>query len=597
MFSISSLIFSDFEFKKIDVEVALTRGLPYFEIIGLPGKIVKESSFRIKEAILKTMKDFPEKKIIVNLSPSDIPKNSKYLDLVIAFNILIQYKLEKMKNELKFPFSYFFEKIGDMIKNCLFIGELGLDGTIKADENILSFLINSYKYNFNYIFTSSKVYKIIKYYNKNDTFIRANVIYLDDLNSLNFIISKLIKSLNENNLNTNFYLFIKKIFNENDLFNTKKYLNNKNDNNKNIDNDYKNENTNEDLENERLSFSQDIDNNRVDNNNLEEKHEMATFDDYIGNDHIKYGLLIGICGFHNIFLRGATGTGKTMLSRIVMNYLPELTYSESMELVELYSKFDVLNKGITEIRRPIRMPHHSITETSMLGGGNYLNLGEVSLAHRGLLILDEINLYKKTVIESLREPVNDNYVSISRVKSKIRLPSTFLLLIISNLCPCGALGDDEKICICSKSEILNFNRKISNAIIDRIDIFLNVPKVDLNYLNNERKYEDDFFSDSNIRKIIKKVQSRSIERYESELDYFNGKINFKLFFEKLNLNKSLEDYIKLSSKKLGLSFRQYEKILRLSRTIADIEDSEKIEKEHVETAIFYIKNLNFTIQK
>ncbi|MCX8059522.1 MAG: ATP-binding protein [Spirochaetes bacterium] len=569
MFSIPALILSDFEFKKIDIEVALTKGLPYFEIIGLPGKIVKESCFRIKESILKTMSDFPEKKIIVNLSPSDVPKNTKYLDLPIALNILVQFKLSIMKKELNLSLDLIMSYIKELFSEVLFIGELGLDGQIKADENILSYLINASKFGFKYIFVSDIIKNKLYIYNKNINYIKSEIIFVDTLKTLNIFINKIFNKINKNEKINNTYKFflqemgyeLKNIFN----IESNNYI-------KIVDRE-----------------GNDNIKNKTDSNSL-------TFNDYIENFHIKYGLLISLAGFHNLYLKGATGTGKTLLSKILTNYLPPLTYEEKIELAELYSKFGILRDVNFEITRPVRTPHHSITEIAMLGGGNYLSLGEVTLAHRGVLILDEVNLFKKSVIESLREPVNDNFVSISRVNNKIKLPSSFLLFLISNLCPCGASGDDEKICICSKSEIINFNKKISQAIIDRIDINLIVPKVkkDSNLMinvspiiNNHIK-EKIFWDDSNIINLLSETISRQIFRYGNRIDYFNGKVVPKIFNEKVKLKREVELYLKDITLNFGLSLRQHEKLIRISRTVADIENKENIDESHIDVSVFYM---------
>lgn len=567
MFSLSSLILSDFDFKKIEIEVSLTKGLPYFEIIGLPGKIVKESCFRIKEGILKTLSDFPEKKIIVNLSPSDIPKNTKYLDLAIALNIMIQFKLDKMKDELNFSKETFLQKIRELLKNILIIGELGLDGKIKADENIISYLINSYNYGFKYIFTSEMIRENIIFYSRNKSFIKSEILFFENLKTFNELISKIIFKLNKNEKIENIYDF---------------WLKEKGILIKNLwDHDNENNNINKKgLENISKEGKETKDNNI----------NSLSFQDYIGNHNIKYGLLISLCGFHNVYLRGPTGTGKTMLSKIFLNYLPELTEEEKIELAELFSKFDLLKEENAIIKRPVRSPHHSITNISMLGGGNVLSPGEVTLAHRGVLILDEVNLYKKDVIESLREPINDNCVSISRVNCKIRLPSMFLLFMISNLCPCGASGSKRKTCICSKSEIINFNKKISQAIIDRIDINLIPSEIEFKDISFETNEEKNYWDDKNVRNIIKNTVERQKMRYKSNLNYFNGKVDSKTFFQNVKLEKEIEKYLKEKLINSGLSFRQYEKIIRISRTIADIKNSEKINESHIDLAMNYIIN-------
>lgn len=302
-----------------------------------------------------------------------------------------------------------------------------------------------------------------------------------------------------------------------------------------------------------------------------------------GQKNAKYALEIAASGAHNVLMCGVPGSGKTMLSKAFVSILPPLEKSEAIELTKIYSASGLLDYDKPLIStRPFRSPHHSASAVGIIGGGTKVRAGEITLAHRGVLFLDEMVEFPRQVLEVLRQPLEDGFVTISRASGSVKYPANFILLAAMNPCPCGFLGDPKKHCSCSDFQIKRYRSRLSGPLLDRIDLQIEVARLSEDELIN---IKEDTESSYEIRKRVVAARKIQIERYKNDGILTNSELSAKLVKKYCKIDSESEKMLKFAISKFNLSARAYERILKISRTIADIENRENIDSSHIAKAL------------
>ncbi len=347
---------------------------------------------------------------------------------------------------------------------------------------------------------------------------------------------------------------------------------------------------------ETISFLNDeleIPKTNFDKNSLINEFMEFEFDfaDVKTQNFAKRAIEVAVSGGHNIIMIGPPGSGKTMLSRRIISILPPLSFDESIEVTKIHSVSGSPVKHGLVTKRPFRSPHHTISDVALIGGGQYPKPGEVSLAHRGVLFLDELPEFERNVLEVLRQPLEDKLVTVSRAKNSITFPASFMFVAAMNPCPCGNYGHPEKSCTCTPYQIQKYISKISGPLLDRIDIHIEVPALKSSEIISREERPSEPSKD--VKKRIEKARDIQKERFKDANT--NATMNPKMLKKHCKLNDSCESLLKNAIEKLGLSARGYDKVLKVSRTIADLAGSDEINTRHLAEAIGYRSLDKFTV--
>ncbi len=325
--------------------------------------------------------------------------------------------------------------------------------------------------------------------------------------------------------------------------------------------------------------------------NLEKLENILEYENYEynfslirGQEYAKRAMIISASGFHNVSMCGSPGSGKTLLARSMPSILPPLSEREILEVSRIYSSIGFLNKENPLItRRPFRSPHHSSSLVSLVGGGGIPKPGEITLAHRGVLFLDELPEFPKKNLETLRQPLEDGRITISRAQISLEFPAKFILITAQNPCPCGYLRDESKNCTCTNLQIRNYNQKISGPLLDRIDIHLNISKVKEDELQSDIRVDNL----NDIKNKIKNARKIQELRFKNDKIFTNSEMRLALIKKYCIIPVEAKKLLGFAVEKYNLSARGYFRVLKVARTIADLEESENIKIEHIAEALQY----------
>ncbi len=504
----------------VTIEVDLSKGLHAFNVVGLPDKAVDESKDRVSSAIKNSGFKSPKaknQKIIVSLSPADLKKEGPFFDLAIALSYMLAAGDLKFNSEKK-----------------IFLGELGLDGTLRSIRGALPLVEEAKRRGF-------------------------EEVYLPKENAVEAALVEGIKIFGAKNLN--------EVVEHIDELKVK-LKNNK----------------------QSLDLKKKIPEQPKTKVVYQRESKGADFADIRGQEGAKRGLEIAVAGGHNIAMYGPPGTGKTMLARAFAGLMPDLSLEEVLELTGIHSVAGT-NRGELVCFPPFRAPHHTASYVSIVGGGTYPKPGEATLAHRGVLFLDEFPEFEKRVIESLRQPLEDNIVSISRARGSAIFPSNFILVAAMNPCPCGNAGNKQKACICKPSDLDRYKRKLSGPIMDRIDIWVSVGNVDYKKLGDEGGEGER--SEEIKKRVIKarEIQKNRFKKLGKKIST-NSEMGVKDLTSMVKLSKEVRELLDDSAERLALSARAYHRVIKIARTIADLEGSPEVKASHILEAIQYRPKVN-----
>lgn len=305
--------------------------------------------------------------------------------------------------------------------------------------------------------------------------------------------------------------------------------------------------------------------------------------DIKGQEFVKRAIEVAVAGGHNILLKGPPGSGKTLIAKTIPSILPSLSFEEALEVTKIYSIAGLLEDHSIIKVRPFRNPHHTTSHIGLIGGSSHPKPGEISLAHRGVLFLDEFPEFPRHVLEALRQPLEDGQVVISRARQRVVFPARFMLVAALNPCPCGFYGDKTRQCICSVSQILRYQKRISGPLLDRIDIHIDVAAVEVAKLTQDASTGE---SSKVVRQRVTQARLKQQNRFKKKKIITNSEMSSRMVKE-LQLGENVQDILREALTKLSLSARSYHKLIKVARTIADLDESDSIQENHVYEALQY----------
>ena len=524
----------------ITVEVDISQGLPVFDIVGLPNQSVKEARERVRAAIKNSGYEFPMRRIVVNLAPATIRKSSAGLDLAIALGVLIASGQIKGRKT----------NISALLSTSLFMGELALDGSLLPTFGTLAMSLAGLDSNYSTIFTSVENGHNLKAIPKLSIYGESSLLHIIS------ILEKLAKS--------------------------KTGKANKGTINKSTGSANQNYNQSTEL----LESYDPVD--YIDKNNCVDTGFNQTytvdFSDVQGQELGKRAMLISAAGHHHCIMIGPPGGGKTMMAERLPTILPPMTWNEIIEVSRIQDVIGLLGDTGLVTTRPFRHPHHTATLASMVGGGIQGRPGEVTLAHGGVLFMDEAPEFQRQVIDALRQPLESRTITINRSQGNYIYPADFICILAANPCPGGYYHDPHKECVCTETMVKNYQQRLSGPIMDRIDLHIPVERPTLEQLLDT---SSSTMTSKSMREQVIMATSMQKKRYEG-LDFSsNGAVPHKAIGELCHITDKAWSVLGNIFDHFHLSGRAFDRILKVSRTIADIEGNPQVEPHHISEAMLF----------
>ena len=537
----------------ITVEVDISQGLPVFDIVGLPNQSVKEARERVRAAIKNSGYDFPMRRIVVNLAPATIRKSSAGLDLAIALGVLIASGQIKGRKA----------NISALLNRCLFMGELALDGSLLSTFGTLAMSLAGLEANYSTIYTSVENGHTLK------AIPNLTIYGESSLQDIITVLEDQVKSKsNSNSKQVKIEKQPTKHINQVQI-----EVNNNSELQINYDSDLQIHCENH---NEMLTDT-------MDNINPSTVYDVD-FGDVQGQELGKRAMLISAAGHHHCIMIGPPGGGKTMMAERLPTILPPMTWNEMVEVSRIQDVIGLLgDKGLVKTR-PFRHPHHTATLASMVGGGIHGRPGEVTLAHGGVLFMDEAPEFQRQVIDALRQPLESRTITINRSQGNYMYPANFICILAANPCPCGYYHDPHRACICSETMVKNYQQRLSGPIMDRIDLHIPVERPTLEQLLDHSKST---MTSESMRQQVIMATTLQQKRYEGLEFNSNGTVPHKAIGELCNITDKAWNVLGNIFDHFHLSGRAFDRILKVARTIADLEGNPQVEPHHISEAMLF----------